>query len=69
VLLEIDQPFFERGEVFLVDFLTSTPPWYLSARIVRHDHRGARHEARLAALDVEELLRARSAPKPASVTT
>jgi hypothetical protein len=56
VALEVDQALVQRREVLLVDFL------HVHAAVVLHgahrgdDHRGARAQAGLAALDVEELL-------------
>jgi len=58
-------PFFERGQVLLGDGLQIGAAVVLH-RAHRRDDDAAEPQARLAALDVDEFLRARSAPKPAS---
>ncbi len=54
--LEVDQPLLERGEVFLVDVLHVDAAVVFHRAHRRHDHRGARPQAGLAAFDVEEFL-------------
>ena len=51
-------PFSSAARFSLLTSFTSTPPWYLSARMRRDDHHRVGPQARLAALDVDELLRA-----------
>ena len=70
VALEVGEALLQRGEVLLVRAsFTSTPPWYLSARIVATITAASGRRPDLRHLMSTNFSAPRSAPKPASVTT
>ena len=68
VLLEVLHALVEGLDVGFAEILHRHAAVELQGADRGHDHHGVGLDARVAALDVQELLRPRSAPKPASVT-